>query len=61
MIVEGYPLADLTTRENHRLWVSLTQRRRWPYLQRLTGMSDAELAARVKAISHQHYAMTERK
>ena len=61
MIAEGYPLGDLTMRENHRIWVSLTQRRRWQHLQWLTGMSDAALAARVKAISHQHYALTERK
>jgi len=61
MIREGYPLADLTTRENNRIWVTLTQKRRWPQLQRLTGMTDSDLQVRVKAISRQHYGLTGRK
>ena len=61
MIREGYPLGDLTTKENNRMWVTLTQRRRWPQLQQVTGMTDAQLQARVKQISADHFALTGRK
>ena len=61
MIREGYPLGDLTTKENNRMWVTLTQRRRWPQLQQMTGMTDAQLQARVKQISADHFALTGRK
>jgi hypothetical protein len=58
MIQAGYPLAELTRKENDRVWQSLTQRRRWPQLVRLTGMSDTDLWERVKAISQQYRATT---
>jgi hypothetical protein len=61
MIREGYPLADLTPRENNRIWVTLTQKRRWSQLQQLTGMTDADLRMRIKEISRQHFTLTGRK
>ena len=61
MIREGYPLVDLTPRENNRIWVTLTQKRRWPQLQGLTGMTDGDLQTRIKAISRQHFDLTGRK
>ncbi len=61
MVREGYPLPELTPRENNRLWVTLTQRRRWNELLRLVGMTDGTLQARIKEISRQHLAVTGRK
>lgn len=53
MVREGYPLADLTPKENERLWMSLTQRRRWDKLQALTGLDDLALRQRVRAVTRQ--------
>ena len=61
MLHEGYPLADLSRKDNDYVWVSLTQRRRWRQLQQVTGLSDGQLDAQVKAISAQHFALTGRK
>ena len=61
MIREGYPLAGISTKENNRLWVTLTQERRWGHLQRLTGMTAAALRVRIKQINAQHLARTGRK
>ena len=58
MIREGYPLGDLPRRDNDRVWQSLTQKRRWPQLAALTGLSEADLWERVKAISKQYQATT---
>ena len=58
MIREGYPLAGLSRKDNDRVWVSLSQKRRWPQLQGLTGMSDADLWEQVKAIRRQYQATT---
>ena len=61
MIREGYPLSDLTTRDNARLWKTLTEQRRWSYLQRLTGMTEAELSERVREIRRQYKAATDKR
>ncbi|MBA3826413.1 MAG: hypothetical protein H0X24_21240 [Ktedonobacterales bacterium] len=56
MIHEGYPLAGLTRDDMNRVWVSLTEKRRWPQLQDLTGMTEGALAERVKQIRQQFKA-----
>ena len=61
MIREGYPLAGLARRDSARVWVSLTQQRRWSYLQRLTGMTEAELSERVREIRRQYKAATDKR
>ena len=61
MVREGYPLAGISTKENNRLWVTLTQERRWEQLQQLTGMSADFLRVRIRQISAQHLAQTGRK
>ncbi len=58
MIREGYALAGLSGKEQQRVWVSLTQKRRWPELQRLTGMEDAQLSERIRAIRKEYQAAT---
>lgn len=57
MLREGYPLGDLTHKENERLWLSLTQRRRWDKLQALTGWDDGALRQRVRALSRQRQTL----
>ncbi|MBA3826681.1 MAG: hypothetical protein H0X24_22630 [Ktedonobacterales bacterium] len=56
MIREGYPLAGLSRDAMNRVWVSLTEKRRWPHLQVLTGMDAAALADRVRIIRQQYKA-----
>ncbi|MBA3825461.1 MAG: hypothetical protein H0X24_16375 [Ktedonobacterales bacterium] len=56
MIREGYPLAGLSRDDMNRVWVSLTEKRRWPQLQALTGMDAAVLAERVRIIRQQFKA-----
>ncbi|MBA3827150.1 MAG: hypothetical protein H0X24_25060 [Ktedonobacterales bacterium] len=56
MIHEGYPLAGLSRDDMNRVWVSLTEKRRWPHLQALTGMDDAALQERVRVIRQQYKA-----
>ncbi len=58
MIREGYPLDGLSRKEMDRVWVSLTQKRRWPELQRLTGMEDAQLIERVRQIRKEYQVAT---
>jgi hypothetical protein len=53
MVREGFPVAGLTPRENAWVWTSLTQHRRWEQLQRLTGMDDAQLRARIRVLRQQ--------
>lgn len=56
MIREGYPMGGLSRDEMNRVWVSLTEKRRWPHLQALTGMDAATLADRVRIIRQQYKA-----
>ncbi|MBA3826036.1 MAG: hypothetical protein H0X24_19315 [Ktedonobacterales bacterium] len=58
MIREGYSLVELSGKERQRVWVSLTQKRRWPELQRLTGMDDAQLGERLRQIRKEYQAAT---
>jgi hypothetical protein len=61
MLREGYPLRDLTRKENEWVWISLTQGRRWDHLHQLTGMDRAQFRARLRELSAQHVAATGRR
>jgi hypothetical protein len=61
MIREGYPLVDLTSKENAWVWMSLSQHRRAEQLQALTGMDEAQLQARIRVIRQQVKAATGRR
>lgn len=50
MVREGYPLPDLTSAENERIWTSLIQRRRRPQLAALLELPDTEIDARITAL-----------
>lgn len=60
MVREGFPLAELSTAENERVWRSLTQRRRQPQLLVLLGMNAVQLDAALGRLRAQHRALTGR-
>jgi hypothetical protein len=54
MLRHGYPLAELRSAENERVWSSLVQRRRIPQVLKLLGWSEGELQAAIQRARTQH-------
>ena len=61
MILEGYPLPDLTSRENEQFWWSLVGQRRRPHLLALVGMTDDELRTATDRVRRKRQAITGRR
>lgn len=61
MIRDGYPLPDLTPRENEQFWWTLVNQRRRPQLLALLGMSDDELRMALNRVRQQRKATTGRR
>jgi hypothetical protein len=60
MLLYGYPLAELRSAENERVWSSLVQCRRIPQVLALLGWSEGELQGaiqRVRTQRDQHRAL----
>ena len=61
MIREGYPLLDLTPRENEQFWWTLVNQRRRPQLLALLQMTDDKLCAALDRVRRQRQATTGRR
>lgn len=60
LVREGYPLSDLTARENEQFWWSLVGRRRRGQLLTLLGIADTELEVAIDRVRRQRRAVTGR-
>ena len=61
MIREGYPLLDLTPRENEQFWWTLVNQRRRPQLLALLGITYDELHAALDRVRRQRQVTTGRR
>jgi hypothetical protein len=61
MVREGYPLAELSARENEQFWWSLVGRRRRPQLLKILHMTDARLEHGIDRVRHQRQRTTGRR
>ena len=61
MVREGYPLAELSARENEQFWWSLVGRRRRPLLLSLVHMSETELERGIERVRRQRRQVTGRR
>jgi hypothetical protein len=61
MVREGYPVAELTARENEQFWWSLVGHRRRPQLLALLQMSDRELEHAINRVRRQRRAVSGRR
>jgi hypothetical protein len=61
MVREGYPLADLSARENEQFWWSLVGRRRRPQLLSRLRVTEAELERGIDRVRHQRQRLTGRR
>jgi hypothetical protein len=61
MVREGYPLTELSARENEQFWWSLVGRRRRSQLLTLLRMTEAELEQGVERVRRQRRRVTGRR
>lgn len=61
LIREGFPLTGLSERENIRIWVTITQKRRYAQMKRLLRVNDAAIDERIVCIRQQVFAATGRR
>jgi hypothetical protein len=61
MVREGYPLAELSARENERFWWSLVGRRRRPQLLSLLRLTETELERGIERVRRQRRQVTGRR
>ena len=61
MVREGYPLAELSARENEQFWWSLVGRRRRPHLLPLLRMTQTELERGIERVRRQRRQVTGRR
>jgi hypothetical protein len=61
MVRAGYPLAELSARENEQFWWSLVGRRRRPQLLSLLRMTETELERGIERVRRQRRQVTGRR
>jgi hypothetical protein len=61
MVRAGYPLAELSARENEQFWWSLVGRRRRPQLLSLLRMTETELERGIECVRRQRRQVTGRR